>query len=101
MTAGLMAMLLGVFVVPAALLWMGHRFRRRSARWRAAFWGGVIGHLAALVIGSLAAMIPPEEWAPTDMWRGLLGFWSFVLFPLLGAAAAMVASRRAGASTAN
>ena len=95
MTPGLAAMLVGIFVVPAALLWIGHRFRRRSARWRAAFWGGVIGHLAALVIGSVAAMIPPEEWAPTDMWRGALGFWSFALFPLVGAAIATMMRGRA------
>ena len=85
MTPGLAAMLLGVFAVPAALLWAGHRLRRRSARFRAAFWGALVGHVVAMVVGSAAAMTPPEEWASTDRWRGLLGFWSFVLLPAVGA----------------
>ena len=78
-------MLLGVFAVPAALLWAGHRLRRRSARFRAAFIGALAGHVAAIVVGSAAAVTPPEEWASSDLWRGLLGFWSFLLLPVAGA----------------
>lgn len=85
MTLGLAAMLLGAFGVPAALLWAGHRFRKRSPRRRAAFWGGVVGHIIAIVIGSIAAMTPAATWAPTDVWRGAIGFWSFALLPLAGA----------------
>lgn len=95
MTLGLAAMLAGVFGVPTLLLMLGHRFRRRSAGWRAAFWGGVAGHLVAILVGTLAAMIPPEEWSPTDTWRGALGLWSFLLFPFLGAAMAWLARKRA------
>lgn len=96
MTLGIAAMLLGVFGVPVALLVIGHRFRRRSPRVRAAFWGAVTGHLVAIVVGSLAAMLPPEEWASGDTWRGAFGLWSFALFPLVGAAVATITSRRAG-----
>lgn len=85
MTPGIAAMMLGVFGVPAALLWAGHKMRRRSRAWHRAFWGAITGHLAALVIGSLAAMLPPETWAPADRVRGFLGFWSFLLFPAVGA----------------
>lgn len=90
MTPGPIAMLLGVFAVPALLLWAGHRLRRRSARWRRAFWGGVIGHIIALVVGSTAAMITPAAWDAGDTWRGLLGLWSFLLLPALGAAVAVL-----------
>lgn len=86
MTIGSLVMLLGIFGVPVALLWAGHRMRRRSARWHAAFWGGVAGHLAALVIGSVAAVVPAEQWAPTDLLRGASGLWSFLVLPAIGAA---------------
>jgi len=92
-TPGLVAMLLGVFAVPVALLWTGHRLRRRSPRVRAAFWGALAGHVAAIVVGSAAAMTPPEEWAATDFWRGLLGFWSFLLLPAVGALVGAVVTR--------
>ena len=95
MTIGLWAMLIGIFGVPLMLLWTGHRLRRRPPRWRAAFWGGLVGHLVAIVVGSVAAMTPPEMWAPSDVWRGAFGFWSFVLLPLLGAAIAVVMAPRA------
>jgi len=94
MTLGLVVMLVGVFAVPALLVWSGHRLRRRSSRWRSAFWGGVIGHLAALVIGSIAAMNPAEAWAPTDTWRGALGLWSFAVLPLIGGLMGMMAWKR-------
>lgn len=93
MTVGTAAMLLGIFGVPIVLLWAGHRMRRRTARWHAAFWGGVIGHLASLVIGSIAAMTPAEQWAPTDTWRGALGLWSFLVLPTVGAMVGAISSR--------
>ncbi len=86
MTAGSAAMLLGIFGVPMVLLWAGHRLRRRSARWHAAFWGGIAGHVVAIVIGSVAAMIPAEQWAAADVWRGAIGLWSFLVLPAVGAA---------------
>jgi hypothetical protein len=92
MSGGLGAMLLGVFIVPVALLWGGHRMRRRSPRWHTVFWGAIAGHVFEIVAGSMAAMIPPEEWNASDTWRGLLGFWSFLVAPLLGAAIAALTS---------
>jgi hypothetical protein len=78
-------MLAGVFLVPAVLLWVGHRLRRRPPRWRSAFWGGLIGHVLAIPVASAAAMLPPAEWASTDTVRGLLGFWLLLLAPVAGA----------------
>jgi hypothetical protein len=94
MTAGLVALLLGIFVVPAVLLWAGHRMRRRSARWHSAFWGAVAGHLVALVVGSAAGMMPAEQWADDDTVRGALGLWSFLVLPAVGAMTGALLSRR-------
>lgn len=94
MTLGFGALLTGIFVVPAVLLWAGHRMRRRSPAWHTAFWGGVAGHLLAIVIGSIAAMIPAATWADGDTWRGALGFWSFLVLPAAGAAIGSLKGRR-------
>ena len=96
MTFGAVALLLGVFGVPMVLLWAGHRMRRRSARWHAAFWGGIAGHLVALVVGSVAAMAPAEQWTPSDVWRGALALWSFLVLPAIGAAVGAVKAGRSG-----
>ena len=84
MSAGLAAMLLGVFVVPGVLVWLGHRLRRRPRAWRGAFWGGLIGHVAAIALGLTFGMLPPEEWSGDDRLRGAFAFWSFLVLPLIG-----------------
>ena len=93
MTPGVVAMLAGLFAVPAALLWAGHRLRRRSARWRAAFWGALTAHAAAGLVALVAAMVPPADWAPDDRGRGFLGFWLPLVAPVLGAVAGAVVRR--------
>lgn len=85
MTAGLAAMLVGLFVVPVLLLWSGHRLRRRSSRWQYVFWGALVGHVVAIPIAAIAAMTPPVEWAGSDVLRGALGFWSLLVLPAAGA----------------
>lgn len=92
MTAGVLAMLLGVFVVPMALLWAGHRMRRRSARWHAAFWGALVGHVVALVVAPVAAMTPAEAWMPTDALRGAVGLWAWLVLPVVGGVVGAVRS---------
>jgi RsiW-degrading membrane proteinase PrsW (M82 family) len=92
-TAGVAAMLLGAFVVPAVLLWAGHRLRRRPPGWRAAFWGALLGHVLAVPLAVAAAVWPPAEWAPTDVLRGGLGLWALLVLPVVGAAAGAYAAR--------
>ena len=94
MTAGLAAMLCGLFLAPAAMLWLGHRLRRRAPRARGAFWGAVIGHSLAAVPALVAAMIPPATWADGDVFRGFLGFWLLPLGALLGGAMGWMLSGR-------
>lgn len=93
MTPGTLAMLAWLFAVPAGLLWAGHRLRRRPARWRAAFWGALVAHVAIAPVAMVAAMLPPAEWAPDDRWRGFLGFWAPLVGPLVGAAVGAARAR--------
>lgn len=87
MSAGRAALLAGLFVVPALMLWLGHRLRRRGAVARGAFWGALVGHLVVLPAVLWHAMVPAVAWAPDDRVRGFFGFWALLLVPLLGAAA--------------
>ena len=94
MTPGISAMLLGIFAVPLALLWLGHRLRRRAPAARSAFWGGIAGHVIATVLGLAFGMIPPEEWSSDDRLRGAFALWSFLVLPLAGAAIGWLRARR-------
>ncbi len=93
-----LVMLLGVFVVPALLLVLGHKFRRRSARVQGLFWGALAGHLVAMVVGTAAGLMPPEAWQPDDVMRGALSIWSFVLLPVVGGVVGLL---RAGSGRQN
>jgi hypothetical protein len=85
MSAGVIAMLVGLFVAPAFLLWAGHQWRRTSARMRGAFWGGIIAHTVAALAASVAGMYEPAEWAASDAIRGFFGYWSMLLLFVIGA----------------
>ena len=85
MTAGLLAFLVGLFVVPTLLLWYGHRLRRRGPRGRAAFWGAVLGHCVAGTLAVTLGMIPPEAWTADEHARGFVGLWSLLALPIAGA----------------
>lgn len=72
------AFLAGLLLVPGLLLWLGHRLRDRSRMQRGAFWGGVIGHTAALLVAVVLLHYPPVMWtgevrAAVAMWVMLLG----------------------------
>jgi hypothetical protein len=75
---------LGLFGVPLALLVAGHRIKRSPRSRQRAFWGGVMGHLVALVLAMYASLAPPIGWLPGDTLRGVLGVWSLVVLPLVG-----------------
>ncbi|MHB1224396.1 MAG: hypothetical protein ACYC2G_10195 [Gemmatimonadaceae bacterium] len=86
MSAGPVVMLLGLFAVPTVLLWLGHRLRRRTARQRGAFWGALVGHIAAVVLATLASMLPPQAWGPDDLVRGLASYAALLVLPIIGGA---------------
>ena len=81
-----LVLLAGLFLVPVALLWRGHRLRRQSPRFRSAFWGAVTGHCIAATVAVVASMIPPEAWTSDETGRGLLALWGLLLVPVVGGA---------------
>jgi hypothetical protein len=85
MTIGVVALLAGLFLVPAVLLAWGHRIRRLPPRSRRAFWGAIIGHVIAGTLALTSGMIPIEEWSSDETVRGFLGLWALLIFPVIGA----------------
>ena len=94
------ALLLGLFAVPAFLLWAGHHWRYRRAAVRGAFWGGLVAHTIAALLATVAGLYRPAEWAPGDIWRGFLGFWSMLVLFAIGAAIGAVIGARTGDDSA-
>jgi hypothetical protein len=79
------ALVLGVFGVPLALLVAGRRIRRAPMQRQSAFWGAVIGHVVAAIASLGASLMPPIGWQSADTLRGALGVWGLLALPLLGA----------------
>ena len=92
MSPTLVAVLLGLFAVPLALLWSGHQLRRRPPRAQTAFWGAVLGHCVAAVLAVTWAMLPPEAFTSEETLRGAAG-WSLLVLPLVGAAVGALRAR--------
>jgi hypothetical protein len=88
------ALLVGLFVAPLVLLWLGHRLRDRSTVARSSFWGGVIGHAAGLLVTLTTSMLPPVWWAGGSFVRDFAVHWSPVLLAALGIAAGALLARR-------
>jgi hypothetical protein len=93
MSPGIIALLAGLFIVPLALLALGHRLRRRTPAQRAMFWGGLVGYLIAALGAMWVGMMPAAEWSESDTARGLIGFWGLIIGPLVGALTALVLFR--------
>jgi hypothetical protein len=93
MSAGILIFLVGLYVLPVALLWLGHHLKRRSARAKRIFWGAVIGHCIAGTLALSAGMMLPEEWTAQERVRGFLGLWSLLIFPLAGGIAGALKNR--------
>lgn len=86
-------LLAGLFGVPLALLVMGHRIRRAAPRRQRMFRGAIVGHGLAVILALYASLVPPIGWRADDLLRGVLGVWSLVLLPAVGAAFTLFTSR--------
>ena len=95
MTVGVFFFLAGLYAFPLVLLWWGHHLKRRSRRARRAFWGAIAGHVLAGTLALFAGVLFPEEWDAQERVRGLLGLWSLMIFPVVGAIAAALSPSRA------
>lgn len=93
MNAGILVFLVGLYVLPLVLLWLGHHLKRRSARAKRIFWGAVIGHCVAGTLALFAGMMLPEEWTAQERLRGFLGLWALLIFPLVGGIAGALKTR--------
>lgn len=99
MSTGMIAMLIGLFGIPSALLWAGHHLRRKSRGVRGAFWGGLAGHTVAALTAMFYSMVPPEAWTASDTQRGFAGFYLMMLGALIGAALGVMLAGRADPKT--
>ncbi|HSW31213.1 MAG TPA: hypothetical protein VLH75_17130 [Longimicrobiales bacterium] len=72
MSAAHVVLLAGVFAPPLVLLTMGHAYRHRSPRARGAFWGGVVGYGAGLVIAAAAMLVPAVDWTDGSPLRAVV-----------------------------
>lgn len=89
-----LAFLLGLFVVPLALLVAGHGFRRRSAHTRVLFWGAVIGYTTGVLLATTLALVPAVQWPAAPAPRTFLVHWGMLLGTLLGTAAGWLRARQ-------
>lgn len=94
MTIHHVALLLGMFGIPLVALMIGFKFRKRTTRTRAIFWGAILGHGIATVVASVAAIWPPRALGPGDDARGVLILWTLLLGGLIGIAVALLVSNR-------
>jgi hypothetical protein len=78
------ALLFGLFIAPLILLYLGQRLRERSERARRRFWGGVIGHVAGMLVATVAMLAPPIWWAGGSFARDFAVHWSMLIGFALG-----------------
>jgi hypothetical protein len=90
-------LLLGLFLVPAVLLQLGHRLRHRTPRERRIFWGGLVGHSGGALISTIALMAPPVMWADGTL-RLFAAHWAMVVCALLGAIIGSITLRQPSSS---
>lgn len=88
-----MALVAGLFIVPAVLLWLGHRLRRRTGAWRGVFWGATIGYGVGMLLMLVAIHAPPVLWA--GGWRAAAVHWGMLAAAVLGAGIGALARRGA------
>ncbi len=100
MSLSLLALLAGMFVVPVALLWLGHRLRRRSARSRGVFWGAVVGHTLGMLASVAAMHVPAVLWAGGDA-RTIVVHWGMLIGAIVGAAFGWMMGARRGESASS
>jgi len=84
MTESRLALVAGLFIVPAVLLWLGHRLRRRTPAWQSVFWGATLGYVAGMLLMLVAIHYPPVLWAGGG-WRTAAVHWGMVVGAVLGA----------------
>lgn len=88
------ALVAGLFLVPAVLLWLGHRLRRQTDVRRRVFWGATIGYGLGMLLVLVAIHYPPVLWTGGG-WRTAVVHWGMVLGAAVGAAVGAASGRLA------
>jgi len=96
MTVYLLALLLGLFGVPALLMILGHRLRGRSEPHKRRFWGGVLGYIVGIVVAVCAMLLPPVLWADGTFLRPFLVHWAMLVGGVGGVLTGPLWARRPG-----
>ena len=79
MMFGRVALLMGLFVAPALLLYLAHHLRLASDTRKRRFWGALCGHVAGLLLATAAMMTPPVWWSGGSVIRDLTVHWAMVV----------------------
>lgn len=87
--------LIGLFAVPAWILWYGHRLRDRTRTERGVFWGAIAGHATGALVTLGAALSTPIAWQPGQA-RALLVHASMLVFAVTGALVGAWVARSTG-----
>ena len=78
------ALLLGLFAVPAFLMILGHRLRGRTKAHKQRFWGGVYGYVLGMGLAVTAMVVPAVAWDPVLGLRAGLVHWAMVVGGVIG-----------------
>jgi uncharacterized membrane protein len=84
MTDSRLALVIGLFVVPALLLWLGHRLRRQTDARRRVFWGATIGYVLGILLTLVTIHYPAILWTGGG-WRTAVVHWGMVVGTAVGA----------------
>lgn len=87
------ALVAGLFLVPAVLLWLGHRLRRQTDVRRRVFWGATIGYLLGMLLTLVTIHYPPVLWAGGGS-RTAMVHWGMVVGATVGAGVGKSAGRQ-------
>jgi L-cystine uptake protein TcyP (sodium:dicarboxylate symporter family) len=98
MTDSRLALVIGLFVIPTVLLWLGHRMRRQTEVRRRVFWGATIGYVLGMLLTLVVIHYPAVLWTGGG-WRTAMVHWGMLVGAAVGAAIGAITAKR-GASPA-
>lgn len=93
MTDSRLALVIGLFVIPTFLLWLGHRLRRQTDARRRMFWGATIGYVLGMLATLIAIHYPAILWTDGG-WRTAVVHWGMLMGAVLGAGVGWATRKR-------
>ncbi|WP_420125722.1 hypothetical protein [Longimicrobium sp.] len=93
MTDSRLALVIGLFIVPTLLLWLGNRLRKQTDIRRRMFWGATIGYVVGMLATLIVIHYPAILWTGSG-WRTAVVHWGMVVGAVLGAGVGRAAGRQ-------